>query len=88
MYRAVVKGQKGQLRATALAGMHSVLLGFDHPPLPDLLGFAIHRTDRTNDESSWLKGQIKREELTDKLKVLDEDATKGLVDQIAGGKAP
>ena len=36
----------------------------------------------------WLKGQIKREELTDKLKVLDEDATKGLVDQIAGGKAP
>jgi PLD-like domain len=59
MYRAVVKGHKGQLRATALAGMHSVLLGFDHPPLPDLLGFAIHRTDRTSDESSWLKGQIK-----------------------------
>ena len=36
----------------------------------------------------WLKGQIKREELTDKLKVLDEDATQGLVDQVAGGKTP
>jgi phosphatidylserine/phosphatidylglycerophosphate/cardiolipin synthase-like enzyme len=59
MYRAVVKGQKGSLRATALAGMHSVLLGFDHPHAPDLLGFAIHRTDRTSDESWWLTGQIK-----------------------------
>lgn len=59
MYRPVVKGQKGPLRATALAGMHSVVLGFDHPREPDLLGFAIHRTDRSSDESSWLKGQIK-----------------------------
>ncbi len=59
MYRPVVKAHTGPLRATVLAGMHSVLLGFDHPPEPDLLGFAVHRTDRTSEESGWLKGQIK-----------------------------
>jgi phospholipid/cholesterol/gamma-HCH transport system substrate-binding protein len=32
----------------------------------------------------WLKGQLKREKLTDKLKVTDEDATQGLIDSIAG----
>ena len=34
----------------------------------------------------WLKGQLKDEKLADKLKVTDEDATKGLIDSIAGGK--
>jgi hypothetical protein len=36
----------------------------------------------------WLKDQLKREKLSDKLKVADEDATKGLIDSLAGGKAP
>jgi hypothetical protein len=36
----------------------------------------------------WLKDQLKAEGLSDKLKVTDEDATKGLIDQIAGGKLP
>jgi virulence factor Mce-like protein len=36
----------------------------------------------------WLKDQIKREDLTGKLKVSEEDATKGLIDSLAGGKAP
>jgi len=36
----------------------------------------------------WLKGQLKREGLDGKLKVTDEDATKGLIDQVAGGKLP
>ncbi len=36
----------------------------------------------------WLKGQLQREGLADKLKVTDEDATQGLVDQVAGGKLP
>ena len=63
MYRAVVKGEQTPLRATALVGMHSILLGFDYdvPPAQraDLLGFAIHRTDKTSDESWWLSGQIR-----------------------------
>jgi phospholipid/cholesterol/gamma-HCH transport system substrate-binding protein len=36
----------------------------------------------------WLKEQLKREKLADKLKVSDEDATQGLIDSLAGGKAP
>jgi phospholipid/cholesterol/gamma-HCH transport system substrate-binding protein len=36
----------------------------------------------------WLNDQLKREKLADKLKVTDEDATKGLIDSLAGGKAP
>jgi phospholipid/cholesterol/gamma-HCH transport system substrate-binding protein len=33
----------------------------------------------------WLKEQLKREKLADKLKVADEDATKGLIDSLTGG---
>ena len=36
----------------------------------------------------WLKEQLKREKLDDKLKVTDEDASKGLIDSIAGGTLP
>jgi hypothetical protein len=36
----------------------------------------------------WLKDQLKREKLDDKLKVTDEDATKSLIDQVAGGQLP
>ena len=36
----------------------------------------------------WLKEQLEREGLSNQLKVSDEDATKGLIDQIAGGTTP
>jgi hypothetical protein len=36
----------------------------------------------------WLKEQLKREKLADKFKVSDEDATKSLIDQVAGGQLP
>ena len=36
----------------------------------------------------WLREQLKQEKLSDKLKVTDEDASKGLIDSIAGGKTP
>jgi len=36
----------------------------------------------------WLRGQLKDEKLADKLKVTDKDATKGLIDSLAGGDAP
>ena len=36
----------------------------------------------------WLKGQLKAEGLDKKLSVSDKDATKSLIDQVAGGKLP
>jgi virulence factor Mce-like protein len=36
----------------------------------------------------WLREEIKKEGLGDKLKVTEDDATKQLIDQIAGGKLP
>ena len=36
----------------------------------------------------WLRGELKEEKLADKLEVTDQDATKGLIDSIAGGKTP
>ncbi|MDH5291041.1 MAG: hypothetical protein OEY41_13680, partial [Acidimicrobiia bacterium] len=50
------------LTVQAVAGTHAVLLGFDldgldtTPPPSDLLGFAIRRTDHTEDERAWLRG--------------------------------
>mgnify|MGYP001476251805 CR=1 FL=1 len=50
------------LTVQAVAGTHAVLLGFDlagidtAPPPSDLLGFAIRRTDHTEDERAWLRG--------------------------------
>jgi phosphatidylserine/phosphatidylglycerophosphate/cardiolipin synthase-like enzyme len=47
----------------ALAGMHSIVVGFDYEPAAadrnDFLGFAVHRSDLTDDESRWLTGQIR-----------------------------
>jgi phosphatidylserine/phosphatidylglycerophosphate/cardiolipin synthase-like enzyme len=40
----------------AVAGTHSVLLGFDLADPAGCLGFAIHRTDHTEHEASWLRG--------------------------------
>ncbi len=40
----------------ALAGTHCVLLGFDLDDPAGCLGFAIHRTDHTENEARWLRG--------------------------------
>ncbi len=62
-YRPLVTKQDATIRATALVGMHSVLVGFDFlgtaAERKDLLGFAIHRTDLTDNEAWWLSGQIR-----------------------------
>ncbi len=36
----------------------------------------------------WLEDQLKREELSDKFKVTEKDATKSLIDELAGGITP
>lgn len=62
-YNPVVTDTAGPLKATALVGSHSILLGFDYDVSPaeraDLLGFAVHRSDFTENEGWWLKGQIR-----------------------------
>lgn len=40
----------------AVAGTHTVLLGFDLDDPAGCLGFAIHRTDHTEGEARWLRG--------------------------------
>jgi phosphatidylserine/phosphatidylglycerophosphate/cardiolipin synthase-like enzyme len=40
----------------AVAGTHSVLLGFDLDDPAGCLGFAIHRTDHVEGEARWLRG--------------------------------
>ena len=47
------------LTLQAIAGTYVVLLGFnmDEADCEGLLGFAIHRTDRTEEEAYWLRGQ-------------------------------
>ncbi|HEX2705576.1 MAG TPA: hypothetical protein VHM65_07450, partial [Candidatus Lustribacter sp.] len=44
------------LRVHAIAGTHTVLLGLDLADPAGCLGFAIHRTDHTEDEAYWLRG--------------------------------
>src|SRR5262245_26765408 len=44
------------LTARAIAGTHTVLLGFDLADRTGCLGFGIHRTDHTEDEAYWLRG--------------------------------
>ena len=44
------------LRVHAVAGTHTVLLGFDLDDPTGCLGFGIHRTDHTEDEAYWLRG--------------------------------
>ena len=60
------KANSGYLSVNAIAGSYVVLLGFD--VLPDsrsgLLGFAIKRTDHTENEEYWLSG-FKTFEATD-----------------------
>ncbi len=40
----------------AVAGTHTVLLGLDLDDPAGCLGFAIHRTDHTENEARWLRG--------------------------------
>ncbi|MDQ3441522.1 MAG: phospholipase D-like domain-containing protein [Planctomycetota bacterium] len=60
-YQHVVSASNGNNRATALVGMHSILVGFDFTGTKaqrnKLLGFAVHRTDLTANEAVWLCGQ-------------------------------
>jgi phosphatidylserine/phosphatidylglycerophosphate/cardiolipin synthase-like enzyme len=49
----------GPLSVKAVSGTHVVVLGINlgKDQCPGLLGFAIHRSDLTEDEAYWLKGQ-------------------------------
>ncbi|MBI4420624.1 MAG: hypothetical protein HY560_07345 [Gemmatimonadetes bacterium] len=62
-YQPVVRNGDTDVRATALVGMHTVILGFDFlgsaSERAELLGFAIHRQDLTRNEAWWLPGQIR-----------------------------
>lgn len=51
--------EKG-LTVQAIAGTFVVLLGFSVPPAmrTDLLGFAVHRNDMTEQENRWLPGRL------------------------------
>jgi phosphatidylserine/phosphatidylglycerophosphate/cardiolipin synthase-like enzyme len=44
------------LTVQAIAGTHTVLLGFDLADPSGCLGFAIRRTDHTEGETAWLRG--------------------------------
>jgi phosphatidylserine/phosphatidylglycerophosphate/cardiolipin synthase-like enzyme len=56
----------GSLRAQAIAGNHVVTFGINmaEKDTEHLLGFGIHRTDKTENEAYWLEGQ-KRFRITD-----------------------
>jgi hypothetical protein len=53
-----VRSVSGGVTVQAIAGSHGVFLGFDLDPaaLPGCLGFAIYRTDHTENEQYWLSG--------------------------------
>ena len=51
-----VAGSSQGLTARAIAGTHTVLLGFDLEDPTHLLGFGIHRSDETEHEAFWLRG--------------------------------
>ena len=53
-----IRNTTGDLTVKAIAGTYVVVLGMDLPPArcEGLLGFAIHRTDHTENEAHWLEG--------------------------------
>ncbi len=57
-YRERVRTRRKRrgLTVQAVAGTHTVLLGFDLDDPAGCLGFAIHRTDHTENEARWLRG--------------------------------
>src|SRR5438093_2717155 len=52
--RARAKSQG--LAAQAIAGTHTVLLGWDLDDPKNCLGVGMHRTDHTEHEAYWLRG--------------------------------
>lgn len=48
--------RRGGLTVRAIAGTHTVLLAMDLADPAGCLGFAIHRTDRSEAEAGWLRG--------------------------------
>ena len=50
--------KQGDFSVNAISGTYVVMLGFNakETGLKELLGFAIHRTDHTEDEQYWLRG--------------------------------
>jgi len=58
--------RSGGLTVNAIAGTHVVTLGFDltEARRKGCLGFAVQRTDHTEDEQVWMKG-MKTFEATD-----------------------
>jgi phosphatidylserine/phosphatidylglycerophosphate/cardiolipin synthase-like enzyme len=67
-YQPVVRNGDTAVKATALVGMHTVILGFDFlgskQDRAKLLGFAVHRRDVTRNEAWWLPGQIRFRNMT------------------------
>lgn len=59
-----IRNKVGSLSFQAIAGSYVVLLGMDVDPqaVPGLLGFAIERTDPTENEKYWLRGMRTFEE--------------------------
>jgi hypothetical protein len=53
-----IKNTSDHLTVQAIGGSHVVLLGWDFPreTCDGLLGFAIHRTDPTEEKAGWLRG--------------------------------
>ncbi len=53
-----VRESEGDFSVQVIMGSHTALLGFDMQPegRSGLLGFALHRTDHTEDEAYWLPG--------------------------------
>lgn len=60
-YAPVISAAAPPLHITALAGTTTVVLGFDLavPVAPDLLGFAVCRTDLATGRAEWLKNPLK-----------------------------
>jgi phosphatidylserine/phosphatidylglycerophosphate/cardiolipin synthase-like enzyme len=50
------RAMESGLTSQAIAGTHTVLLGIDLDDPAGCLGFGIHRTDHTEDETYWLRG--------------------------------
>jgi len=63
-YIPIVPQNNSMISATALVGTYSVILGFDflgpkETREGEFLGFAVHRTDKTEESAAWLKGQLR-----------------------------
>jgi phosphatidylserine/phosphatidylglycerophosphate/cardiolipin synthase-like enzyme len=63
-YIPIVSKGNSVISATALVGAYSVILGFDFLGPKEtreekFLGFAVHRTDRTEESADWLRGQLR-----------------------------